>query len=72
MPSLFRYDVMKSIIYTTNARVKDPVGGCVRDIKTLLSKIQYSLIELYFVISATNNIIRHLHFQNQQFQNQTF
>ena len=51
MPPLFCYDFMKSIIYNANARFRDPVGECLRDIETLLSKIQDSGYSILLFLS---------------------
>ncbi|CAO2816683.1 unnamed protein product [Amaranthus hypochondriacus] len=62
----FHDDLMASLIYSANARVKDPVHGCLGEIQSLHSKIMYAQKELDFLRSQIQQ------FHNQDNQNQRF
>ncbi|CAO2816850.1 unnamed protein product [Amaranthus hypochondriacus] len=62
----FHDDLMTSLIYSANARVKDPVHGCLGEIQSLHSKIMYAQKELDFLRSQIQQ------FHNQNNQNQRF
>ena len=65
-PPDLRDDLMTSIIYSANARVVDPVRGCLGEIQTLLSKTTHALTELHCLHSLIQQ------FTNQNDQNQRF
>ncbi|XP_057529722.1 LOB domain-containing protein 3-like [Amaranthus tricolor] len=84
-PPDLRDDLMTSIIYSANARVVDPVRGCLGEIQTLLSKTTHALTELHLNTQhRANNDVPLFSYEyvfdeavfvenpDQQFQNQHF
>ncbi|XP_057523959.1 uncharacterized protein LOC130803776 [Amaranthus tricolor] len=70
-PPNLRDDLMTSIIYSANARVMDPVRGCLGEIQTLYSKITLAWTELHCLRSLIQQFANQKD-QNQRFDNQHF
>ncbi|KAK4269241.1 hypothetical protein QN277_022427 [Acacia crassicarpa] len=62
-----RDEAMRSIIYQSDMRAADPVGGCYRHVKELMAQIQYLEAELVFVrqqLAVFRAQARHHHHPN--------